>query len=154
MKRLLFLTLLSALLFAGCGNFRDIDIKQVKLQKFNLVSTSRADVTFDYLIDNPTNASLIISAADGFITKKGVRFAQLGLMQSDTIAPRSLTYSSLVIKIDLLDPISLLSMGLNISSWREQDFNLDARITVKTSSGYKKTLRFKNTPLNHLVNRL
>jgi len=154
MKRLLFLTLFPIVLFASCTNFSEVDIKNIKLHEFNLVNTFRANVTFEYLIDNPTNSSFIITSADGFITKKGVNFAQLGLIKSDTIASRSVTSNLVAIKVDLLDPISLLSMGLNISSWRVQDFNLDARITVKTSSGYKKIFKFKNVPLEHLVDRL
>ncbi|MFA6335473.1 MAG: hypothetical protein WCX48_07950 [Bacteroidales bacterium] len=154
MKRLLFLTILSALLFTSCTNFSEVDIKNIKLNKFNLVNTSRADVTFEYLIDNPTNSSLIIASAEGFITKEGVNFAQLGLMKPDTIASRSVTSNLVAIKVDMLDPVSLLSMGLNLSSWRIEDFNLDAKITIKTSSGYKKVFKFKNVPLEHLVNRL
>lgn len=154
MKRLLFLTLFPIVLLASCTNFSEVDIKNIKLHEFNLVNTFRANVTFEYLIDNPTNSSLIITSADGFITKKGVNFAQLGLIKSDTIVSRSVTSNLVAIEVDLLDPISLLSMGLNISSWRVQDFNLDARITVKTSSGYKKIFKFKNVPLEHLVDRL
>lgn len=154
MKRLIILTLISSLLFAGCADFSEVDIKNVKLDKFNLVNTSRADINFKYLIDNPTNSTLIITAAEGFITKKGVNFAQLGLMKPDTIAPHAVSSNKIGFKVDLLDPISLLSMGLNISSWRIEDFNLNARITIKTAAGYKKVFKFKNVPLEKLVNRL
>jgi len=154
MKRLIIPILLSALLFQSCVNYKEIDIKQVKIQKFNLVNTSRANVTFDYLVDNPTNSTLIISSAEGFITKKGVNFAQMELMQPDTIPSKRMTSGEISLKIDLLDPISLLSMGLNISSWKVQDFNFDAKITIKTSSGYKKVLKFRNVPLEHLTDRL
>ena len=154
MKRLLFLTLFPIVLLANCTNFSEVDIKNIKLHEFNLVNTSRADVSFEYLVDNHTNSTLIVTSAEGFITKNGVNFAQLGLTKSDTITSRSVTSNLVAIKVDLLDPISLLSMGLNISSWRAQDFNLDARITVKTSSGYKKIFKFKNVPLEHLVDRL
>lgn len=154
MKRLQFLLLLFGLLVTSCTNFNELDIKSVKLQKFNLVNTSRADVSFEFLVDNPTNSSLIITSAEGFITKKGVNFAQIGLLKADTISPRSVSNGVFAFQLVLLDPISLLSMGLNISSWRVQDFNLDASITIKTSSGHKKTLKLKEVPLDHLVNRL
>lgn len=154
MKRLLFLTLFPIVLLASCTNFSEVDIKNIKLHEFNLVNTSRANVSFEYLIDNPTNSTLTVTSADGFITKNGVNFAQLGLLKADTIAPRTVSSSVVAIQVNLLDPISLLSMGLNVSSWRVQDFNLDARITVKTSSGYKKIFKFKNVPLEHLVDRL
>ncbi len=154
MKRLLFLTLLSFVLFSSCTNFSELDVKEVKLKKFKLVNTSKADVTFEYLVDNPTKTTLIITSAEGFITKKGVNFAQIGLSAPDTISPKAITYSMLTFQVDLLDPISLLSMGLNVSSWRVQDFNLDARITVKTAGGMKKILRFKDVPLERLINKL
>lgn len=154
MKRLLFLTLLSALMFSGCTDFSEVDVKNFKLKKFDLVNTSRADITFEYLIDNPTSTDLIITSANGFITKKGVNFAQIGLMEPDTIASRSVSSNLADIQVDLLDPMSLLSMGLNISSWRVEDFNLNARITVRTSSGFRKIIKFKNVPLEHLVKRL
>ena len=154
MKRLLFLTLLSIAFLSSCTNFNELDIKSVKLQKFTLVNTSRADVSFECLVDNPTNSSLIVTSAEGFITKKGVNFAQLALLRADTIAAKAVSSSFVVIQVNLLDPISLLSMGLNISSWKVDDFNIDARITIKTSSGYKKVLKFKDVPLDHLVSRL
>jgi hypothetical protein len=154
MKRLQILILLFGLLVSSCTNFNELDIKSVKLQRFNLVNTSRADVSFNFLVDNPTNSSIIVTSAEGFITKKGVNFAQIGLLKADTISSRVLSSGILSFQVDLLDPISLLSMGLNISSWRVQDFNLDAKISIRTSKGYKKVIKFKDVPLDRLVNRL
>jgi len=154
MNRSLFLAILVILATVSCTNYSNVDVKYVKLNSFKLVSTSKASIEFDYTVDNPTGSSIVISTADGIITKKGVDFAQLELMKSDTIPPRTLKSGKINIDITLLDPISLLSMGLNIASWRVEDFNVNAKVVIKTSSSHRKTLRFKNVPLGNLTGRL
>jgi hypothetical protein len=154
MKKAILLLTTLALSLQSCVNYSNIDVNNVNLSGFELVNTSRADIKFDYMVNNPTGSTFIIQAADGFIKKKGINFAQLSLYKPDTIPPKSIEKGSLVVKVDLLDPISILSMGLNISSWRAEDFEIDARITVKNGAGRKKVIRLKDMPLDNLINRL
>jgi len=153
MKRTLPLAIIIALLTTACTNYKNIEVRSVKLNSFKLVSTSRASIELDYIINNPTGTEIILSSGEGIITKKGFDFAQLEVQKPDTLPPRTIKSGKLVIDAVLLDPISLLSMGLNISSWKTEDFHVNSKMVFKTTSGYKKTLRHKNIPLKDLINK-
>jgi len=154
MKKSLSLAIIILLITGACTNFSNLDVRSVKLSKFTLVNTSKARIEFDYTINNPTSSTFILSSGEGVIAKKGLDFAQLEIMKGDTIPPRTLKSGKVSIDAMLLDPISLLSMGLNIASWRVEDFHVSSKIVIKTSSGHKRTVRFKNVPLQNLINRL
>ncbi|MPM68740.1 hypothetical protein SDC9_115674 [bioreactor metagenome] len=59
----------------------------------------------------------------------------------------------MVFQVELLDPLALLSMGLNISTWDIKDFEINARTTVKTSTGLRKQIKLKKVPLQNLINK-
>ena len=153
MKRTLPLAIIIALLTTACTNYKNIEVRSVKLNSFKLVSTSRASIELEYIIDNPTGAAIILSSGEGIITKKGLDFAQLEVQKPDTLPPRTVKNGKLVVNAVLLDPMSLLSMGLNISSWKAEDFHVNTKMVFRTTSGYKKTLRHKNIPLKDLINK-
>ncbi len=153
MKRYVLLLILLAPALQSCINYRNIDIESVSLSGFKLVNTSRADITFDYTAENATSAPLVIASADGIIKKKGINFAQMTLLKADTIPPKSVKNGTLAVRFDLLDPVSILSMGLNIASWRAQDFNIDARILIRSGEKRKKVFRVKEIPLENLIKK-
>ncbi len=153
MRRHILLLVLLATALQSCVNYRNVDIGSVNLSSFKLVNTSRADITFDYTAENATGAPLVIASADGIIKKKGVNFAQMTLLKSDTIPPRSVKNGTLAVRFDLLDPVSILAMGLNIASWRAQDFNIDARVMIKSGEKRKKVFRVRELPLENLINK-
>ncbi|MCK9305242.1 MAG: hypothetical protein PHP30_05755 [Bacteroidales bacterium] len=154
MKREIPIFVVVVILLQSCINLRSVDINSVSLNSFKLVNTSRADLVFEYTAENSTASSLVIASADGFIKKKGVNFAQMTLLQPDTIPAGSVKNGTLNVRFDLMDPISLLSMGLNIASWRAEDFNIDARIMLKSGERRKKVIRVKEIPLENLINKL
>ncbi|EKD31487.1 MAG: hypothetical protein ACD_77C00322G0013 [uncultured bacterium] len=153
MKRLLVFPLLFVLLFSSCTNYRDIEIKSVKLYDVKLVSTSRAMVEVEYVIDNTANADIVLASADGFLTKDRVNFAQITLIKADTIAMVSETKNRALFQVEILDPISLFSMGLNIKNWKMSDFEINARGLIHNSKGGRKVIKFKNMPLENLIKR-
>jgi len=153
MRRYVLLLILLAPALQSCINYRNVDIGSVSLNSFKLVNTSRADITFDYTAENATGVPLVIASAHGIIKKKGVNFAQMTLLKADTIPPRSIKNGTLAVRFDLLDPVSILAMGLNIASWRAQDFNIDARILIRSGEKRKKVLKVREIPLENLINK-
>lgn len=153
MKKSLPLAIIIVLLTTACTNYKNIEVRSVSLSSFKLVSTSRASIELDYIINNPTASAIILSSGEGIITKKGLDFAQLEIPKPDTLPPRTIKSGKLVVNAVLLDPISLLSMGLNISSWKAEDFHVNTKMVFRTASGYKKTLKHKNIPLKDLINK-
>lgn len=153
MKRLLVFPLLFVLLFSSCTNYRDIEIKSVSLYDVKLLSTSRAMVEVEYVIDNTANADIVLVSADGFLTKNRVNFAQITLIKADTIAMASETKNRALFQVEILDPISLFSMGLNIKNWKMSDLEINARGLIRNSKGGRKVLKFKNMPLENIIKR-
>lgn len=138
---------------SSCTNYQNIDIQQVKLKKINLQSTSNAVVEMEVVVANPANTNIYLNSFDGFLTRNGVNFAQIRLLSSDTAKARTISAPVVAFQVELLDPLTLLSMGLNISTWELSDFNINARVQVRTSSGARKQLKFKNIPLKQFIDK-
>jgi hypothetical protein len=153
MKRLLVFPILVLLLFTSCTNFRNIEIKSVKLNEVKLLSTSRAMVDVEFTINNTANVGLVLQSSDGFLTKNGLNFAQITLIEAGTIAASTQSTNRARFQIELLDPMSLFSMGLNIKSWKMSDFEINARGVIRTSKGGRKAFKLKNMPLENLTKR-
>lgn len=154
MNRIFSVLLLAAgLMLTGCASYKNINIEEVKLDKIQLQSTSNAIVELKCRIDNPANAKIYLTAVDGFVVRNGANFAQIRLLSSDTLAAKAVSEAVMVFQVELLDPLALLSMGLNISTWDIKDFEINARTTVKTSTGLRKQIKLKKVPLQNLINK-
>jgi len=154
MKKFLTVVLIVILAANGCTNYRNVDIKSVQLSSFKFVSTSKANIELSYIISNPTTSTIILFSGNGIITRKGVDFAQLEIVRPDTLLPKSVKNGKIEINALLVDPLPLLSMGLNIEKWRVEDFKLSTKLVFKNARGGKKILRYKDVPLKNLINRL
>lgn len=153
MKRLLTVTVLVITLLSSCTNYRNIEVSSVALRDVKLLSTSRAAIEVEYVITNHSGSDLILASADGFLMKNRVNFAQLTLVSADTVARGETTSNRLKFNVELLDPLSLFSMGLNINSWKTSDFEINIRGVIENSKGRKKVFKFKNLPLENLIKR-
>jgi len=153
MKRLLIVIVLVITLLSSCTNYRNIEVSSVALRDVKLLSTSRAAIEVEYVITNNSGSDLILASADGFLMKNRVNFAQLTLVSADTVARGETTTNRLKFNVELLDPLSLFSMGLNINSWKTSDFEINVRGVIENSKGRKKVFKFKNLPLENLIKR-
>jgi len=153
MKRLLTVIVLVVTLLSSCTNYRNIEVSSVALRDVKLLSTSRAAIEVEYVITNNSGSDLILSSADGFLMKNRVNFAQLTIVSADTVARGETTTNRLKFNVELLDPLSLFSMGLNINSWKTSDFEINVRGVIENSKGRKKVFKFKNLPLENLIKR-
>ena len=120
---------------------------------FTLLSTSALQINIGYNVSNPSNRDLILEKADGIVKKDGVEFALLTLIEADTVKAAAQQHYSATFKLELLDPLSLLSMGLDPSKWQIEEFRVDASSFIKSSSGVRKCIKFKELPLNSIIKK-
>lgn len=153
MKRIVLITALIIIALTGCNRYSEIEIVNIKLSDVKIRSTSRAEVEVEFVVNNGSLRDLTITGADGFLTKERVNFAQFTLIESEMIERGKTTTSKAKFNVELLDPLSLFSMGLNINSWKMSDFEIDARGVVSNDKGNKRVFKFKNLPLEKLIKR-
>ncbi|MDD2419881.1 MAG: hypothetical protein EOM16_06980 [Bacteroidia bacterium] len=154
MKRLFFFLLAFTLVLSGCSKLMEVQLRDVQIKSFELLSTSSANIEVEYVIHNPSSRELFLDNATGFLKRSGVNFAHVTLVSADTVAAKRISVNNVVFKLDILDPLSLLSMGLNISKWKYSDFKVDARAVVKTSRGGRKVLKFKDMSIESMLKRI
>lgn len=154
MKRLLVLLAFLPLVLNSCSKLGEVEVRELELKSFQLLSTTSANIEVEYVIHNPTSKKLMLDNVNGFLKKGDVNFAQVTLIEADTVAAKRVSINRLVFKLDIQDPLSLLSMGLNISKWHYSDFTVDARAVVKTSGGGRRIIKFKDMSMENLLKRL
>ncbi len=154
MKRLLVLLAFLPLVLSSCSKLGEVEVRELELKSFQLLSTTSANIEVEYVIHNPTSKKLMLDNVNGFLKKGDVNFAQVTLIEADTVAAKRVSINRLVFKLDIQDPLSLLSMGLNISKWHYSDFTVDARAVVKTSGGGRRIIKFKDMSMENLLKRL
>lgn len=126
-----------------------VDIKSVKL-----LSTSSANIELSCLIKNPSRRTFVIEDAEALLKRGGANFANATMIKADTIVPESQKLYTALFKVEITDPLSLLSMGLNMSRWDLSDFKIDARTIVKPSGMSRKILKFRDLPMEKLIEKL
>lgn len=150
MKRFFFL-LISVIALTSCNKFKDIEVDFVSLSSFRLHSTSQAELSFDVIVDNPTDNTIILNGINGMIRKSDRDFAAVSLKETVSVPPMSREKRTVVVSFSLLDPMALLSIGLNIDSWDMSDFKVNGTLYLKTDSGLKHKFRFKNVTLERML---
>jgi hypothetical protein len=88
------------------------------------------------------------------LKKSGTNFARVYLIEADTIVARKESVNTALFRVEILDPLSLLAMGLNVSRWQYNDFRIDVRAIIKIAGRGNRTVRFKDIPLENLAKRL
>ena len=154
MKKICFFALLAIILLSGCSGLSDIDVREVNLVDAKFSNTTSADLVFECVVNNPTNRRIIIEDAIGVLRKSDIVFANIRLVGADTVAANALSTNKLMLKVSLEDPLSILSMGLNISTWNMSEFKADLRSTIRREGRAKHVFRRKNIPIESLLERI
>jgi hypothetical protein len=154
MKRLFYLLLVMTVLSTGCSKLGDVDVEEIGIKSFRLVNTSTALIELEYKINNPSGRKIILNSGEGLLKKSGTNFARVYLIEADTIIARKESVNTALFRVEILDPLSLLAMGLNVSRWQYNDFRIDVRAILKIAGRGKRTVRFKDIPLENLAKRL
>lgn len=153
MRKYLMLVATFVSLLCSCTNYKHIDVNDVKLEKFKLISTSKADLQLQVSVNNPSKTIFTITDIQGVLYRDDVPFANLSLLEEIVIPPQAVTDVHVKCRINLLDPLAVLVMGLDMSSWNEDEFTVDIKTTVK-GGGLKKSFRLKKVPLSKVIKRI
>lgn len=153
MKRFTVLLLFSLILFSSCNYYKDVEVNGVKLISFKLESTSKATVGFEVEVDNPLNTTVFLTTFEGSLFKKERIFADFHISDIPSVAPRFKGGVPATVFITIDDPLTLLSTGLNIKSWKADDFMITCKIALRSDNGKRKVYKFKNVPLNKVIKR-
>lgn len=154
MKRSILFIAFALLIFSSCSKLGEIELMNVELKSFKLLNTTSANIEVEYTINNPSNKRIILDNVDAYLKKSGANFAKISLIDADTVASKRISVNRLSLKLDLLDPLSLFSMGLNLSKWQYTDFTVDARALVKSPTGWKKRIKLKDVEIEDLIKKL
>lgn len=153
MRRIVLL-LSTLLLLTGCAEYRQISVDNVTVGSFRFNGTSSATIVLKALIDNPTGHTITLETLDAVLLREGKDFVKFSLDGAPAAAPRSKDTVDIPIKASVLDPISIITAGLDFKSWNMEDFVVDGKVVVRSDGGFRNTLNMKKTPLEDIVNGL
>lgn len=142
--------LLLAVIVTSCQQYKNIQVSELSIDEFKFENTTSAKISASVLVNNPTRSTISLADGNAVIKKEGKDFVALTIPTPAFIAPETKERVSIAIDADVLDPIGILTTGLNIASWDLKVFTLDGKITLKSSSGMKKVFKFKDEPIENV----
>ncbi len=151
MKRgLLFLFIL--LLISSCHPYKKLNLSSIKLTSVELKSTSKVSFVLTAEVENENEKAISLEDFNGVLFHENNEFALVDLKEPVSVMAGEKASIDISLEAKLIDPLSLLSMGLNIETWDIDDFRVSSKATLRAEKGRKKTLRIKNMPLEKLIN--
>lgn len=117
-------------------------------------SSTKANIVFDFTVSNMAQYPIDLVFMDATIKKDMDLFANINL--KDTVSVKALATESVKIPIEitLCDPMSLLSMGLNVKNWDINEFIVTGKVTLAGNKGSKYSHKIKEMPLSTLLKHL
>lgn len=151
MKKLLFILLACSLILGGCANYRNIELTDVDVASFSMVSLNAAQIELKLQVNNPTRATFEIVGVEGSIKKQGNVFASI--LQVDTpqkcrIAPGTSSVADITLRGELSDPIAIFAGGL-----KQEHFTADITIKVKQGIITRRIVQ-KDIPAGELIKEI
>jgi hypothetical protein len=153
MKRFIFLLIATLFLLGSCQVYQNIDVKSVTVSNIDFVSTTSANISLVAEINNPNDVAILLNSFDGTVLKEYKAFATLALVSPSSIEANTQKKVNISINAHIVDPLSLLSGGLNISTWDVDNFRLTAKLTVGTDKGGKRVFKVKEIPIKNIIKR-
>ena len=153
MKKLIFLLLLAAFILGGCANYRKIALQDVKVEKLKMVSVSKADVRLNLVLNNPTRGAIKVNQAEGFVSDAKGEFAKIYLLEPFEFAKGEPSQAHAILRVELLDPLSVVMMGLNPASWDLEQFTFSGYVKVK-KGGAGKRFEVEDVPVKDIIGNL
>lgn len=152
MKKFFGLFIIFTLLLSSCSNYRSIEVEDLSVSSLKLKSASKIDLGLKAHVENPTRATFELVDVNGIVYKGDMPFANILLLENSVMPPFYEGDIPINCRVELIDPMAVLVMGLNIKSWNISDFKLDVKATVKKGA-IKKSFKMNNIPLDKLVKK-
>ena len=153
MKKISIILLLMAFFLQGCASYRQIELVDVEFGKVRMKAFTQAEIQVTLKIDNPTGSTFLITSMEGVINSAETEFARFALAQEIQVPPGKPVLVPAKITAEVADPLALLSKGLSISTFKNEEFTVDASLQIRRGL-IKKNFRVKDVPLKELLENL
>ena len=138
-------------LLNSCFSYRDIEVKDFSIDDYSMQGFTIL-LNFSATVLNP-NRAFAIQEAGGDINQGSQPFATAQLVEAIRIVGKSEQRYSGQLQLTIKDLMSIFRMGTNADSWELNSFFFTGDLCIK-ASGIKKTFKYKDIPLNQLLNNL
>ena len=153
MKKLIFLLWIAAFVLGGCANYRQIHLENVRVEKLKMVSVSKADVKLDVSLNNPIRGTIKVNQAEGVVSDAKGEFARIYLLEPVEFAKGEPSQAMATFRVELVDPLSVVMMGLNPASWDLGQFTFSGYVKVKKGGAGKK-FEVEGVPVKDIIGNL
>jgi hypothetical protein len=154
MRRITFIFLMCVVLLGSCSPVKHLAIEKIVVSEFRMESSTKANVTFDFLVGNGASYPVSLVFTEATVTKDMDLFATIALKDTVSVAPVSRGHVKVPVEITLCDPMSLLSMGLNIKNWDIDEFVVNGKMVLCGKGKSKTVYKIKEKPLGVLLKKL
>ena len=154
MRRIVLLLAAAVLLLSGCTDYRQIRIDGVTPGSFRFNGTSSATIELKVQVDNPTARTISVESVDAVLLREGKEFVRFTLQEAVHAAPGTESDVLLPVNASVLDPVAIITAGLNFSSWNLDDYIVNGRMTMSADGKMRKTVKLREVPLKDIVNSI
>lgn len=149
-----FLMILVLTTLSSCSPFKKLELGDISMSEFRMESSTKASIVFKLEVDNKASYPITCTTLEATMKKDMDLFANAFLKQDVEIPPMTKGSVYLPIEISLCDPMSLLSMGLNVKKWDMEEFLVNGKMVLLKNHKAKKTYKIKNKTLKSIVDNL
>lgn len=153
MKKFFIITVIAAFAALSCTNYGAIKLNSVELGKLNIRGASGTTVELKLALVNPLEKDIFIKKASGYLNSNGAKFARIELIKADTLHSGSSEVCSALFRVDLEDPMMIMSLGFGAGGFSFDKYTLDGAVVIGNSTGGSRKVRFKNLPVRDLVGK-
>lgn len=153
MRRILLLLASVIILFTGCTDYSQIKIDGVSMDKVRFNGTASASIVLKVQVDNPTSRTVAVESVDAVLLREGREFARFSL-DDRAVALPGRSEASLPVRASVVDPVGIITAGLNFKSWDMDNFTVDGRLVLSLDGKMKKKVKLRNVPLKDIVNSI
>lgn len=142
------------LMLAGCSGYRQISVDDVTVGSFRFNGTSSATIVLVAKVGNPTRHAVYLEEIDAVVLREGKNFIGLSLEEKVSAAPFSSSEVRIPVRASVLDPVAIITAGLDFDSWDLDNFVVDGKIVLSSGGGMKKTLSLKKVPMKKIMEEM
>ena len=148
------LLLAAAVLLAGCAGYNEIRVEEAGLRSFRFNGTSSATIEINAVVNNPTRYSIAVETVDAVLFRTGKDFVRFSLEDVPSAAPGSVSTVVIPVRASVLDPVGIITAGLDFRSWRIDDFTVSGKVVFSADGRMKKTVRLRKVPLKDIAEKV
>ena len=148
------LLLAAAALLTGCAGYNEIRVEEAGLRSFRFNGTSSATIEINAVVNNPTRYTIAVETVDAVLFRTGKDFVRFSLEDVPSAAPGSVSTVVIPVRASVLDPVGIITAGLDFRSWGIEDFTVSGKVVFSADGRMKKTVRLRKVPLKDIVEKV